>query len=137
MPEVIPLGGELRFLGMILEAGASDMRLRLFKNDVTVDQGSSIGDFEEADFSGYEQAPLTWGEPYPAGFGYATADAEQVDFLHDGGPVSNVIYGYLIVDSVANKILYGDNFDPPALMEEEGDSVQVEPKLNLSDAWDV
>ena len=136
MPEVIPLVGQRRFLIYLIESAGPNMRVVLFKNNVDVDHSTEWVTLEEADFSGYERQEIAWGTPYLAGFGYASVDAESVHFIHDGGPVENVIYGYAILDTYSNTVLYGDNFDPPALMSEYTDSVDVTPLLNLADAWD-
>lgn len=135
MPEVIPLVGQRRLLIYLIESAGPNMRVVLFKNNVDIDHSTIWVNLEEADFSGYARQEINWGTPYVPG-PYAAVSGEPVYFIHDGGPVSNVIYGYAIIDQASNTVLYGDNFDPPALMGAYTDDVIVTPALNLADAWD-
>lgn len=93
MSLVVPLDSQLIQLG-VLKPNFNTLTLRLYKNDYTPDEESDSLDFVEANFSGYAaQAANNWGIPF------TDVDRGRInevihDFAHNGGVVSNSIYGY-------------------------------------------
>lgn len=103
--------------------------LGLFQNDYTPVQGSVIGDLTPANFSGYSGLELTqnWTSPVIDGTRWKT-NADPIVQAHSGGGVSNLIYGYYVVDG-SGVLMYAER-DPsgPRLMAGAGDVYTVVPR---------
>lgn len=113
MADVIPTEGLENLLDMVLDA-PGDKKVRLFKNNLTVVDSTVLGDFVEATYSGY--APLVLApvrDPDVEVPGVVRSQPIDVEFTHNGGPVSNLIYGYYVTYDLAGvtKFLWGGRFD--------------------------
>lgn len=92
MPLVVVRSG----LGVVLQLVKDHLTLRasLYKNDRTPKESDTIGLYTIADFSGYP-GPLTigpWAGP-DAQTDWVKMTAPALAWLHNGGPVDNLIYG--------------------------------------------
>jgi len=107
-------------------------QMRLFQNDFTPDNDSVDADFDQCDFSGYNQIGPTWGAVLPDGDGNAATIALVCVFAHDGGGTANDVYGwYLIGDEGGPTIvLYAERFgDAPRVMDTLGDVISITPTM--------
>lgn len=89
-----------------LQAFADEMNLGtyqigLYRTDVAPDEDTAIGDITPANFSGYgglqlleDWAAVIWTTPR------AIINHSPIEWEHNGGGVSNDIYGYYVVDGV-------------------------------------
>jgi len=106
---------------------------RLFKNDFTPDANSVLADFTEADFSGYAKV-------FPNEAFYKNDTDNRFEqqhavgvFTHNGGGVSNTIYGWYAVGAVDNgggtqsEVMMSERFASPITMQESGDSIRIHP----------
>lgn len=108
--------------------------LRLFKNDVTPDIDTEIGDLTEADFQGYAEvegsiASVTWDALEECSI--AAFDAHT--WTKGAGGTSNTIYGWYVVEAnrdggSGKKLFLICRFGAPVLMESTGSIISIEPK---------
>lgn len=48
-------------------------------------------------------------------------------FLHNGGPVSNVVYGYFLNDPISGFLMYSERFtDGPYSMDNAADQIRLQ-----------
>lgn len=107
--------------------------IKLFKNDVTPNVTTLIGDLEVADFTGYvEQTVTAWGEPYlDAINGGVSLTAPSHQFVTtDPTTVPNTIYGYWVEDATGKLIQCG-RFDDPIPMGFPNDAIPLMVTLNM------
>lgn len=137
-PESVCDEGRLWLINVLRErtagvAGGS-FHLRLFKNDVTPDIETELGDLVEADYSGY--AAKTLGHPACD----AAVDGDhkawwrfpEETFLHNGGGVSNGVYGWYLTDHEDGQLFHARRFaNAPIAMAVTGDPVAVTPEIYL------
>jgi hypothetical protein len=111
--------------------GAS-VNMRLFKNNVTPDPALGVGQFTEADFSGY--APTTLPSFTVAVVSHvAQGSAAPQSFTADGGIVGSpqTVYGYYVTDS-GGALLWSELIATgPTAFVNPGDQLQVTPNYNL------
>lgn len=110
------------------------LEVRLFKNDVDVDEDTVLADLEEADFSGYSAVAPEWNGPYE----------DQTDNLVDllagsatfatGATVTtpNNVYGVMLVGGVgATEFLVGAARFPAVIgMTTPGQLIQTSVRYN-------
>ena len=98
MPLVVVNYGQRRFLNEVL--AAVPLRAGLFKNDRTPKPADVIGDYTEADFSGYDGVKnLTAWTAAVTIAGHGSSSANGVTWTHNGGPTDNLIYGVFVIDN--------------------------------------
>lgn len=98
MPDiVIPDVSEIAALADIIAAHPT-LTFRLFQNDITPDADTVIGDFTEADYSGYASQDLDWGStPDTDSDGRAFAITQELAFpVASSG--SQTVYGWYAED---------------------------------------
>ena len=126
MPLKVPDVGEIFLLTELLNNTFTGAKLRLFKNDYTPVDGSTLANFTQANFSGYAQIVLNaWGVAVTVA-GRASADHAPVNFTHNGGATANNIYGYYVVDATEAELLFAER-DPfgPVTMALLADNYRV------------
>ena len=131
MPLLVPDVGENLILAMIVNKTApQDLVLKLYSSNTTPAETDTAGTYTEATFSGYSAITLTgatWGSP---GAGSITYGSQQT-FTHNGGGVSNSIYGYFVVQSVSGTLLYAErDGSAPFTLTNNGDNVKITPTLS-------
>jgi hypothetical protein len=108
MPALVNSEEGLKFvLNAITGAfNSGGVKLRLFKNNHTPVEGDTIGNYTEADFSGYAAVAIgPWNAAtYSSGSASASATSSQT-FTNSTGAVGNDIYGYYVTDA-GNTTLY-------------------------------
>lgn len=128
---VVPNEGKIILLDRAFCTPANapeDYSLRLFQNNVTVNDASTLADFVIATFTGYGNVSITRASmPTPtitANVAY-TERATDPTFTHTGG-ASQTVYGWILVGVTSGKVLLGQNFDVAHLMS-LGAVVTIDP----------
>lgn len=125
-------GGALILAGIARDALA-DAEVHLYQ-EVTppLSVSTVIGDFTEADYSGYAAATIAaWLAPYldPAGGASIQSGTQQFDFGTLPGNI-NSINGFYLVNSDGDLIL-ASAFPAPIAMTQPGDAIPVDVVLNF------
>lgn len=124
--------GLLAFAAEWLLSLLPGLTCRLFKNNYTPLQSSVVGDFTEADFTGYSAQALTgWGAAYINGGGDAETDNGAVLFHQTGTGTTNNVYGYFVTDGSGSLVYAERNAAAPVAMDTTGKVYVVSPKLTL------
>lgn len=99
-------------------------KLKLFKNDFTPTPATVIGDFIEADFSGYAAKTIAaFGAVHTNPDGSAEVASPLEQFDHSGGAVSNLVYGWWF-ETAAGVLIMSERFaSAPIPMAVVGDSI--------------
>lgn len=110
--------------------------VHLFKNDFTPTQNNVLGDFTEADYTGYtNQAIGTWGTPYIDFLQRVLIQAPSLQFSPTGSTVTNTVYGYYIQSAgTGTPLIASARFDTPVSMTDAHSAAFVEPTWILSQA---
>ena len=134
-------GEKLLLDAAVGKVAAANLKLKLFKNDVTPSHESTTATFTEANFTGYAEITLTttsWNAGVAGtGTGTALANKASIDYVQQtftmGVPgTTNVIYGYYITDTAGTTLLGAERFAASQSMALSGDSIKITPKLTLS-----
>jgi hypothetical protein len=113
-------------IGKWLDDLTLGVRVRLFKNDETIDGDTALGDLTEADFSGYSAATVAQGTSSATGGVATNVLTPESPFEHDGGATANDIYGYYVTDASATVLYFAERFgDAPIDMASNGDLITV------------
>lgn len=134
-------GEKLLLEAAVGKVAAGNLKLKLFKNDVTPAHDSTVASFTVADFTGYTTATLTaasWNAGAAGtGTGTALANKASIDYAQQtftmGTPgTTNTIYGYYITDNAETTLLGAERFSSAKAMAVSGDAIKITPKLTLS-----
>lgn len=120
--------GDVAILDGIRSAGSLP-KLKLFKNDVTPDVDSVLGDLDEADFDGYTTSGISWAPAFVNGDGKGQLTGSAVVFLATGGGTPNDIYGAYVVNNAEDTLLYAERFPAPISIVNPGDFVFYQPSV--------
>jgi hypothetical protein len=136
MALVVPNEGEIELLKKLLinTADTESYSLRLFKNDYTPDQSTSLGNFTEADFTNYALKTLArsdWGTPTMDANNKAQSQISVQSWTC--GLTGNTVYGYYVVGATSGKVLWAERFNVSRSLG-DGDVLNVTPVFNLSSA---
>lgn len=108
--------GDIETLNVMRLNGNLLNTLRLFQNNHVPAVGDTNANYTEATFSGYAAVALgTWNAAYLNGSNKGETDADVASFAHNGGGVSNTIYGAYVTDNVGN-VIYAEAFSAPVVM---------------------
>lgn len=129
---VVTDNGLLNSLDLLRRKWDTRWKMGLFQNDYQPLQTSVIGNFVPCDFSGYAGLQSTFGWTVPAMSGFrARTVANELTWTHDGGPISNWVYGYYVVNP-AGQLEWAERFCPaPMTLDAMGLSVRVKPLFTL------
>ena len=130
MALVVPNVGEVLLLSYSLNkiAPGDDVKLKLFKNDVTPDEDTVIGGLTEADTAGYAAISLAKADWTVASVGdVTTAEQPQKTFTLTG---AGDHYGYYITDEAGTGLLWAERFsDAPHSIPSGGGTEKITVKL--------
>lgn len=129
----VPVGGEaLALQYLVNKSTPQNLILKLFKNDITPGETDVVGDYTEANFTGYSAITLTgssWtvnGASSPAVASYA-----QQSFVSTAGSQNQAVYGYYLVRASGGELVYSERFaDGPYTIQNNGDTIRVTPTIN-------
>lgn len=120
--------GDVSVLQAMVDSAVLD-NLRLFKNNHVPTEADVVGDYTEANFSGYPGAVSpTWGTPFVNGSNKGEVDATLITYTHNGGGTANTVYGVYVVDG-AGVLVYAERFPAPYTMGSNGDTFPYTPKV--------
>lgn len=134
MSLVVTNQGEARALEIVLNKVAADnLEIRLFKNNYTPVAASTLGNFTEADFSGYpdEGIPLVAGDWVVTPGAPSEAEHPQVIFESNADQAEQLIYGYYVVEANPSSngiVRWAERFSTgPMNIENNGDQIKITP----------
>lgn len=130
MSLVVPDVGKMQLLDDLLEA--EETWLHLYQNNYTPVDGSVLGSFTEADFSGYEAVLIDSWTASSIVSGRARSVADPEVFTQDGGSTGNDIYGYYITKGETGALLWAERGSgAPYDMNSAGRQLSVALQLTL------
>ena len=124
MALIVPNESEVEMLTRMFRAEGS--KLKLFSNNVTLSETSTIGSCTECATGGYAQKSLTtaWTCTTPGG-GTSSASFAQQTYTFTSGCTA---YGYYVTNSAATIMLYAETFtDGPYVIPAGGGTILVTP----------
>jgi len=108
--------------------------LHLYKNNYTPVDTSVLGNFIEANFSGYNFVTTAMGAAVEIGGKATSTDAAARLFTHNGGGTANSIYGYYVTDFAITKVVWAERFAAPISMSAVPDQISITLQLTLDSA---
>lgn len=128
----IPNEAEKQILDLVAQGiNGNSSLMKLFKNDFTPNNSTVLGDFTEADFSGYASVSQEFGAAYTSGLYAEIAATTDAVFTHNGGGTPNTIYGFYLVDVTDNKLLCADRLASPITLSALDEYLQISMRLSL------
>jgi len=115
-------------VGILAALNGAPPKVKLYKNNLTPDRDTVLGDFTEADFSGYAaETSSTWAAigttAHLRGYG-----ALGVTFNRGVGATDNDIYGYFITTADGATLLWSERFSGgPYTLDTPGQSIVFSP----------
>jgi len=135
---VVPQSGSLsvcQYLAYIWSQTGAYLTIKLYKSDTTPDWDTVLADLTECDFSGYASMQLTawdYAGVFLDGDGRAKVNhTTNYTAMHNGGGVSNNVYGFFVVDNTGD-LCWLQRFDsPPIAIDSNGKFITVVPSFTL------
>lgn len=132
MPATFPKAARKNMLAIEGGAAGANLRVRLFKNNPTIDQDTDITDLVQADFDGYSEfSTAGWSAPAIDDAGDAFILSPVIVFEKSAGIATNTVYGYyLVYDDGVNPalLLLVEKFTAGIGMNLDGDQVPLRVK---------
>jgi hypothetical protein len=129
MSIVVPHEGkDLLLEYMLNKTEPTEVQLKIFKNDITPDNDTVIGDFTETDVAGYAAKELA-GASWTATDGVASF-AEQI-FTYTADETH---YGYYVTNAGGTAVLWCELFDSAHVFPSGGGSEKITPTITLTTA---
>lgn len=134
MANVILQQGDTDMLNVLRADGSWAKTLRLFKNDHVPAVADVNANYTEANFSGYASFDLgAWNAAFVNANGKGEIDADPATFTHNGGGVSNTVFGAYVTNQ-AGDVIWAERFDAPRLMSANGDAIPYTARLTAVSA---
>jgi len=136
VPLVLTNAGELVLLRWLLKETnltAMTFSLHLFKNNITVNRNTVVGDFTEATFGSYAAKALTranWTSPVTVSDKALSTYTSTAQQWSSNGGAPETIYGYYITDDDTGTALWAENFAQSRIVA-EFDTIDVLPVATL------
>ncbi len=133
----VPNEGELELLDKMLKDALSvdeNYILKLYKNDYTPLDTSTIGSFTIADFTNYVHKTLTrtnWSAAATNGSSKAESSYGTAPESWTCGASGNTIYGYWVEGASSAKCLWAERFATARVLA-SGDVLNITPKFTLT-----
>jgi hypothetical protein len=126
MSLIVPDVGELYVLAAwIAGYPPSNLKVYLYQNNYTPVQGSVVGSFTEATFSGYASVSFTLGTPTEVSNKAKSVATAASVFTHNGGGTANTIYGYYVKDGTTGDLVWAERFGSSQIMTNNGDQISI------------
>lgn len=104
----------------------------LFVNDLTPGPTTVLADLTIATFDGYANiVGVTWSGPFLSGSGIAEIIGSGAYFAATGSTLSQIAYGYALVDSGVTSLKVAARFDTPKQFNGLGDALMVIPRVQV------
>lgn len=118
--------GEVEFLTRVTSYEGS--KLKLYSNDYTATETSTIGNFTECAVSGYAQKSLASGSWTYTTSGTVTASYAEQEFLLT---TAASVYGYTVTNSAGTVLMWAERFTgAPFVLPTGGGSIKI--TLNIT-----
>lgn len=105
--------------------------IHLFQNDYEPLKSSVVGDFVEADFTGYAAIAATWNTtPYNEG-DVSRIATQLANFVAGAAPTAQTIYGWYVTDSADAEVFFARRFDNPVPITAENDVVTAQVEFTM------
>lgn len=132
MADVVPNESLVNLMKLAVQSEHA-LKVRLFKNDHVPGPDTELADLTEATFSGYAALTLDpMSEPATMPGGKVRSQSLPVVFEHDGGPVANDVYGYMVTLELpgGSAMLWCGRYeDAPVLMSGVGDVIDFTAEI--------
>src|SRR5262245_23254060 len=125
-PIFIPDEGLVQKLTSLMGQILSVASLRLYKNNKVPAAGDNATLYVECDFSGYARQTLNDLGAATVTGGVASTASGTHTFAHNGGAVSNTVYGWYMVDGAGKLIAASLNGAGPVTLSAAGQSYSVQ-----------
>jgi len=137
MTLVVPNLAEDRALKILLNVDApDDLDIKLFKNNYTPVNGSHLGNFDEADFTGYAPIEIDPGDWVFTPGTPSDAEHPQVIFTSTAGAQNQDVYGYYVVERNPGSngvVRWAERFgNGPYNIQNLGDQIKVTPRFTAA-----
>jgi hypothetical protein len=112
----------------------TEVKLKLFKNDLTPDADTVIGDFTESDIAGYDAGGKTLAG---ASWTVATATGTEGTFAEQTWTFTEAgsIYGYYVTNNAGTAVLWCERFtDAPHTFPSGGGTESITPAITIATA---
>ncbi len=131
MAIVAPDVGEVLLLRYMLNHTApSDVKMRLFVNDITPSESDLLGTYTEAIDVAYSNVTLTgvsWTVSTAAGVTTGTFAQQEFSFSSSAS-----VFGYFVTDNAGANLLWSERFDAaPFSLPSGGGTIAVDPAIEL------
>jgi len=139
MALVVPNEGELELLKKLLinATDSENYLVRLYQNDPTLDDATTLTDFTQTTFTSYAETTMVRGV---AGNCWATPSTVSDKAQSSGtaqswtcGATGDTIIGYYVVGSSSNKVLWAEKFSTARVLA-SGDILNLTPQFTLNSA---
>jgi len=129
---VVVENGWLGLLDAWVAAGLPAI-LRLYQNNYFPDPTDTAAAYVEATFSGYPGGTaLGFGAAFVNGAGQGEIASMPITFAHNGGGVTNTVYGIYVTDGAGN-LIYAERFGAPITMAVATDFIIYTPRVTVFD----
>lgn len=126
------VGEDLLIKAMLNHTAATDLKLHLYTNDVSIAEGTTLGDVTESTGDGYAAVTLTgssWSVTTTAGT--TEASYAQQTFTYTGAEAN--VYGYYVTNNGSTELAWIEEFsDGSYSIPSGGGSIKVTPKIQLA-----
>ncbi len=125
-----------------LTLAAGDLRIRLFKNNVTPTDASILANFTAATFTGYADITLTNGSWVTTAGAPSTATYAVQTFTCSTAGTAETIYGYVIFRNGVSKVWFVERFPAANItaglttISLAGQTIVINPRFTLKDEQD-
>jgi hypothetical protein len=122
---VIPKAARMAELAAIIAAQLDGGSLRLFQNDIQIDEDTVLADFLVATFSGYANKTIAaWGDPFLDWQEVATTLTPLQTFAANASTVQNICYGLYYV-TAGGALAFAVRFSQPWNFAQAGDTKNI------------
>lgn len=136
MAAIINDKAEERALAFLINKAGYTLRavtLRLFKNDMTPAEDDVVGDYTEADFTGYSAAAVPSADWTISGTTPTLATAVTKNFVSGADQALQNIYGWFLTTDTDNDVVAAERFaDAPLPIVNNGDFIPVTIQLTAA-----
>jgi hypothetical protein len=116
---------------------STNLKLKLFRNNYSYSPDNIYSLYTEANFSGYAEAavgPTSWNAPIEDGSGHVYMEfVTPLSFAHNGGGVSNDIFGWILVDPTDNSLIAVANYATAITLAALSDDIDVKIRVYLEE----
>ena len=140
MALVVPDEGEIELLKKLLinTSDSENYLLKLYTNDPTLGNATTLADFVEATFTNYAEKTLVrgasgncWSTPTTNGTNKAESGATIQSWTC--GATGQTIIGYYVIGSSSTKVLWAEKFSSARALV-NGDILNLTPAFTLNSA---